>query len=165
MGVVFIQKQALSQKSYLDFKINRASNNLNYGNMNAILKEYKNPLTSTQIGGAFQIGISPRFSLVPEFYFIRKGGKLVNGNNLTLIESTLKFNTIELPFLTRIHLGKIYINAGPSIGYILSGQQSIENISRGLDFTKPSEYKRFDLGVQLGGGLELPLKQKELLLT
>ena len=67
-------------------------------------------------GHPFRQVLRPHFSLVSELYFIRKGGKLKANNPLTTNESTLRLNTIELPVLARFHIGKFYMNAGPSIG-------------------------------------------------
>lgn len=151
--------------TYFDVVLNLVSTNLHYGNANTSVKEYKKPVLGAQAGVSFQAGITPNFSLVPELYFIMKGGKLKEGNPETGVERTLRFYTAELPVLARFHLGKLYINAGPSIAYNFGGTSKVENSSKALSFTNSSEgFKRFDAGVQMGGGFEFPLKQKRVAL-
>ncbi len=152
-------------KTYLDLMVNVVSTNLNYGDANSSLSDYKKSNKGIQAGASFQAGITPCFSLVSELYFMRKGGKLKNHNPLTHNESAIRLNTIELPVLARFHLGKFYMNAGPSIAYSISGSREIEDVSTKLSFTNsPAGFKRFDAAVQMGGGVEFPFKQKRIAL-
>ena len=96
---------------------------------------------------------------------MRKGGKLKTNNPLTRSQSSLRLNTLELPVLARFHFGKFYMNAGPSIAYTLSGTRKIENLSTKLSFTNSTEgFRRFDAGVQMGGGVEFPFKERRIAL-
>ena len=96
---------------------------------------------------------------------MRKGGKLKVNNPLTTNESSLRLNTLELPLLARLHLGKFYMNAGPSIAYNLSGKNTMGDLSTKLSFNNSGEgFMRFDAGVQMGGGVEFPFKQKRIAL-
>ncbi|HRI21059.1 MAG TPA: porin family protein [Panacibacter sp.] len=150
-------------KTYLDLMVNVVSTNLNYAEANSSLADYKKSNNGIQAGASFQAGITPGFSLVSELYFMRKGGKLKTNNPLTTVESSLHLNTIELPVLARFHFGKFYMNAGPSIAYNLSGNRKIEEVSTKLSFINSTEgFKRFDAGVQMGGGIEFPFKQKRI---
>ena len=80
-------------------------------------------------------------------------------------ESSLHLNTIELPVMARLHLGRFYMNAGPSIAYNLSGNSKIDDASTKLSFNNSTAgFKRFDAGVQMGGGVEFPFKQKRIAL-
>ena len=152
-------------KTYLDLMVNVVSTNLNYGGTNSALADYKKSANGLQAGVSFQAGITPGFSLVSELYFMRRGGKLKANNPLTTNESSLRLNTIELPVLARFHFGKFYMNAGPSIAYNLSGTSKIEDISTKLSFKNSTEgFKRFDAGVQMGGGVEFPFKQRRIAL-
>ena len=152
-------------KTYLDLMVNVVSTNLNYGGENSSLADYKKSANGIQAGASFQAGITPGFSLVSELYFMRRGGKLKANNPLTINESSLRLNTIELPVLARFHFGKFYMNAGPSIAYNLSGSRKIEDVSTKLLFTNSTEgIKRFDAGVQMGGGVEFPFKQRRIAL-
>jgi len=146
-------------KTYLDLMINVVSTNLNYGGSNSMVADYKKSSNGIQAGVSFQAGITPGVSLVSELYFMRKGGKLKANNPFATSETSLRLNTIELPVLARFHFGKFYINAGPSIAYNLSGKRKIEDVSTKLSFANSTEgFKRFDAGVQMGGGVEFPFK-------
>ncbi|MGG9964792.1 porin family protein [Ferruginibacter sp. SUN106] len=152
-------------KTYLDLMINVVSTNFNYGDANNSLADYKKSNNGIQAGASFQAGITPGFSIVPELYFIRKGGKLKANNPSTTSESGIRINTIELPVLARFHFGKFYMNAGPSIAYNISGSRKLEDVSTKLSFTNSTDgFKRFDAGVQMGGGVEFPLKQRMIAL-
>lgn len=165
VGSEKVKDDTKTAKTYLDLMVNVASTNLNYGGSNSDLSDYKKSNHGIQAGASFQAGITPAFSLVSELYFMRKGGKLKAGNPLTISESTLHVNTLELPVLARFHFGKFYVNAGPSIAYALSGDWKIDSKSTKLSFNNTTEgYKRFDAGIQAGGGVEFPFKQKRIAL-
>lgn len=150
-------------KTYLDLMVNVTSTSINYGNKNHSLSDFKKPSNGIQAGATFQAGITPAFSLVSEVYFIRKGGELKTGNPLTTTEWTLRMNSIELPVLARLHAGRLYANAGPSLAFNLSGKREIDGKAEKVKFNKAeSGYKRFDAGIQVGGGLMFPVKSKVL---
>ncbi|MFT3678856.1 MAG: porin family protein [Ferruginibacter sp.] len=152
-------------KTYLDLMVNVASTNINYGSSNSSLADYRKSTKGIQAGISFQAGITAAFSLVAEFYYIRKGGELKQNNPLTNDQSTIRLNTLELPVLARLHIGKCYVNAGPSVAYNLSGVWKINDQSNKLSFGNSAEgLKRFDAGIQFGGGVELPFKQKRIAL-
>ncbi|MCY7356102.1 MAG: PorT family protein, partial [Rudanella sp.] len=152
-------------KTYLDLMVNVVSTNVNYGGSNSALADYKKSANGIQAGVSFQAGITPSFSLVSELYFIRKGGQLKANNPLTTHESTLHLNTLELPVLARFHMGKFYVNAGPSIAYNLSGNSKIADHSTKLLFENLSGgFKRVETGIQMGGGFEFPFKQRRIAL-
>jgi Outer membrane protein beta-barrel domain len=165
MGSEKTRDEKKSAKTYLDLMVNVVSTNLNYGGSNSTLVDYKKEMNGIQAGLSFQAGITSSFSLVTELYYVRKGGKLKAGNPISTSESSLRLNTLELPVLIRFHLGKVYLNAGPSIAYNLSGKRKIDDISTKLSFNNSAEgFKRFDAGIQMGGGLEFPFKQKRIAL-
>ena len=96
---------------------------------------------------------------------MKKGGRLKANSPLSANGSTLRLNTLELPLLARFHFGKFYMNAGPSIAYYLSGNKKIDDLSTKLSFENSSEgFKRFEAGIQMGGGFEFPLKQRRIAL-
>ncbi len=152
-------------KTYLDLMVNMVSTSLNYGESNSAMADYKKSLNGIHAGASFQAGITPAFSLVSELYFIRKGGKLKANNPLNTSESTLRLNTLELPVLARFHVGRFYMNAGPSLAYHLSGTRKIDDKSAKLSFKNSGEgFRRLDAGIQMGGGFEFPVKQKRIAL-
>jgi hypothetical protein len=158
-------KEKKTTKTYLDLMVNVVSTSINYGGANSSLADYKKPSNGIQAGASFQAGITPSFSVVSELYFVRKGGKLKANNPLTSNVSSLRLNTLELPVMARFHFGKFYLNAGPSIAYTISGTRKREDVSSKLLFkNSPEGFKRFDAGIQMGGGFEFPFKQKRIAL-
>ncbi|MCW3091449.1 MAG: PorT family protein [Ferruginibacter sp.] len=166
LGMLFLAANTFGQaKTYLDLMVNVVNTNLNYGSANSALADYKKSTNGIQAGASFQAGITSGFSLVTELYYMRKGGKLKTNNPTTTDESSLRLNTLELPVLARLHLGKFYMNAGPSIAYNLGGKNTMGNMSTKLSFRNSSDgVKRFDAGIQMGGGIEFPFKQKRIAL-
>lgn len=160
-----IRTESERQKTYLDFFISAVGTELNYGASNKALKDFKKSAQGIQIGVSLQAGITSHFSLVPELSFIMRGGKLKANNPLTQDESTLRFYTMELPVLARLHLGKFHLNAGPSVGYNFHGTQKSDGTTTDLSFDNTiGGYKRFDAGIQAGGGLTFKIKQKRAVL-
>ncbi len=142
--------------------INVASTSLNYGAANSSFTDYKKSINGLQIGASFQNDFTTKFSLVSELYFMMKGGKLKADNPLTIQQSTLRFYTIESPLLARFNVGKVYLNAGPSIAFNLFGTRKIGDKSSNAISFKPSveNFKRWDAGIQMGGGYQFNTKQK-----
>lgn len=152
-------------KTYLDLMVNVVSTNLNYGGSNSALADYKKTNNGIQAGVSFQAGITSSFSLVSELYFMRKGGKLKSNSPFSPNESSLHLNTLELPVLGRFQIGKFYMNAGPSIAYNLSGKRKIDDQSTKLSFNNSADgFRRFEAGIQAGGGVAFPFKQKRIAL-
>ncbi len=160
-----ISRKQKSAGTYVDLMVNMASSNLNYGGLNNELSDYKKSSKGIQAGFSVQAGLSPWFSLVSELYFMRKGGKLEVNNPSTTAASEFRFNTLELPVLARFHMGNFYLNAGPSIAYNMSGKSTIGEVSNKLSFgNSAGDFRRIEAGVQVGGGVAFPLKQKRIAL-
>jgi hypothetical protein len=171
---VFAQSNEVAEKSegnktapstYLRLMLNLVNTNLDYGQPGSQLWGHKTSNRGLQAGASFQAGITSRVSLLSEFYFLTKGGQLQADNALTSTETTLRFYTLELPVLARVHFGKFHINAGPSLAYNLSGKMKIEGSSTRVAFNHSSEgFRRLDAGMQFGGGYRFKIKQKDLAL-
>ena len=160
-----IKKDTLTTKSYLGLVLNLVTTNLNYGNANGTLTDNKKSILGGQLGLSFQAGITPRFSMVSEFYFIMKGGSLEADNSSSIKNTTLRLYTFELPVLARYQVGKFYMNAGPSIAYNFYGTRKTEEVSSDLSFKNSSDgFKRWDAGVQVGAGYRFKIKQKHVAL-
>jgi len=156
---------AKTTKTYLDPLLNLISTNLNYGDANSKLSDYKKSVLGAQVGMSFQAGITPAFSLVSELYFTTKGGKLKDANPLTTQASTIRLYAFELPLLARFHLCEFHINAGPSIAYNFYGTKNINDQNSDLSFGSGNHsYKRFDAGLQAGGGYTFHTKTKRIAL-
>jgi hypothetical protein len=166
-----VSLQAMAQKTYFDVLINLVPSSFHYGEANDGLKDFKKDLKGLQAGVSFQAGVTPNLSLVSEFYFMMKGGRLTEGNALTDLPTKTRLYTLELPALARVHLGNFYFNAGPSVAYNLSGRQIWEETESTPKETlkllfdgSEGSYNRWDAGVQMGVGYEFQLKKARLAL-
>jgi hypothetical protein len=147
-------------ETYLDLVLNVVSTNINYGKSNSSYADFKKIVMGGQVGASFQAGITPDFSLVSELYFIMKGDKLAQNNPLTEAKSVIRFYSLEFPVLARVHIGKLYMNAGPSVAYNLYGTSKIGSTIRDLSFNNSNEgFKRLDAGIQFGAGYRFKLKR------
>ena len=161
-----INDDQVTSHHHFGFLINVASTSLNYGGSNSAFTDYKKSINGLQIGASFQNDFTTKFSIVSELYFMMKGGKLKAGNPLTTQQSTLRFYTIESPLLARFNLGKVYLNAGPSIAYNLFATRKIgDESSKSISFRQSVEsFKRWDAGIQMGGGYKFNTKQKSVII-
>lgn len=151
-------------ETHLDLLLNLVGTNLNYGKSNSVLADYKKSVLSAQVGVSMQAGITPRFSVAPELYFMMKGGK-VESNPLTAANTTLRFYTIEFPLLARFHVAKFYVNAGPSVAYAFYGTNKMEGTTSDVLFGSSSNgFKRWEAGMQLGGGYHFKIKKQRVVL-
>lgn len=160
-----------SQTSKFSIAVNSLTTNFNYGHANAELKSYKKNYQGLQAGVSYQAGITPLFSIVPELYFAMKAGTLKANNPLTGGKSTLRVNNLELPVLARVHLKKLYINAGPYAGYNVGGRlkvagstSSVETSTKVSFGNSSTDLRRWDYGFQAGAGYNFNLKQSTLTL-
>ncbi len=157
--------QSYSQTTRFNLLVNSVTTNFNYGNTNSTLKPYKKNIMGLQLGASFQAGITKNFSVVPEVYFMAKGGTLKDGNPVTSDKSKTRFNTLEMPVLARIHVGRVYINSGPYVAYNLSGRLKTEGSekSRSLSCDNTIDgFRHWELGVQAGAGYLFPFKKASM---
>lgn len=155
---------SFGQGSHVAILLNTVNSTLNYGDMNSALKGYKKDIRGIQAGLSWQAGITGRFSIVTEAYFVKKGGTLKAGNPLTGEKSSLKLYTAEAPVLARIHAGRFYFNAGPYANYIFSGKRSEEGEgSHSISFgDQPDAFRRWETGLQGGAGYQFTLKKARM---
>jgi opacity protein-like surface antigen len=160
-----VNDNKVTEKTYLSILLNMVNTNINYGKPNNSLADNKKTVQGAQIGASFQAGITPKFSLVSEFYFIMKGGMLKENKSAGIDKTTLRLYTIELPVLARFEIGKAYVDAGPSIAYTLWATKKIGDVSNDVSFNKSADgFKRWDAGVQIGAGYRFKIKQKPVAL-
>ncbi len=163
LALLLVSASGFGQTTYLDPVLNLVGANFNYGKANSSLKDFKKSVLGVQVGATFQAGITNYFSIVPEFYFMSKGGKLKENNPLNSKETTTHLYSLELPLLARFHYGPIYLNAGPSIAYNLAGTNKVDNSSKDIAFNNTSGgFKRWEAGIQAGGGFQFPFKQRRV---
>ena len=155
------ESKKIGTETHLDFVLKLVDTHFNYGSSNRELADYKKPVSSLQAGLSFQGGISKRFSLVSELYFMMKGGKLRSNNPLTENSSTLRFYSVEMPVVARVHFNRIHLNAGPSVAFNISGKNKIGGVSERVSFQDQiGGFKRWEGGVQFGAGYRFRMKQK-----
>jgi opacity protein-like surface antigen len=166
-----VTSSTYSQTSKFSISINTLTTNFNYGKANPELNPYKKNYRGLQAGFAYQAGITPMFSVVPEIYFSMKGGTLKENNLLTGAKSTLRINSLEIPVLARLHCNKLYLNAGPYAGFNVGGRMKVEGTNTTAEtITKvafgnsAADFKRWDFGFQAGAGYNFNLKQSILTL-
>ncbi|MEP7323418.1 MAG: porin family protein [Saprospiraceae bacterium] len=153
------------QKTYLDIFISAVGTDLNYGASNSSLTDFKKSAQGIQAGVSLQTEIASHLSLVPELSFIMRGGKLKVNNPYVQDAYTLRFYSIEIPVLVRLHLGKFHVNAGPALAYNFAGNQKLDGSTTKLSFDNAiGGFKRLDAGIQIGGGLTFKIKQKRAML-
>jgi hypothetical protein len=150
-------------RTQFEFILNLLTSNLNYGKANSSLADYKKSIFSPQVGVSMHVRIAPRVTLVQELYFITKGGRLESNNPLTASKTALRLYAMELPVLARFHVGKFHVNGGPSIAYNFYGTQKSEDKTSDVSFKNSGEgYKRWEAGIQFGGGYTFRVKQKSV---
>lgn len=95
------------------------------------------------LGVNIQTGLQ-NFSVQPEVNFISKGTRIKNhfGNQ------TYNFNYIEIPVLAKYSFGPVYVNAGPSIGFLVGKSDKIK--------AAYGKTKTLDFGLQMGAGVAIP---------
>lgn len=104
--------------------------------------------------GDWQIG--NKLFLQPQLLYVRKGGTLSGSTEAT--SSQLRMNHINLA-MNIVHkfplsFGKVFIGAGPSITYAISGTQEMNGQKKKL-YKEVKDWKREDVGVNVMAGLEL----------
>lgn len=158
-------REKYGTETHLNFVLKLVDTNFNYGESNRELADYKKPVSSLQAGLSFQGGITKRLSLVSELYLMMKGGKLKSGNPVTETSSTLRLYSVEMPALARVHFNRFHINAGPSVAYNFTGRQKMGETKHNVSFrNEVGGFKRWEGGLQFGGGYRFPLKGKTVMI-
>ncbi|MBV8326995.1 porin family protein [Chryseobacterium sp.] len=101
--------------------------------------------TSFQAGLGVNIptGIG-NFSIQPEVNFISKGTRFKNNFGT----QTYNFNYVEIPVLAKYSFGPVYMNAGPSIGFLMEKNDRIKEAY--------GKTRSIDFGLQMGAGVAIP---------
>ncbi len=118
-------------------------------------------LARLTIGLATSFWMSQVMAFAPEVNFSQRGYK-ATGNDLLGQEytHTYNYNYIEIPLLLRATFGQQlvrgYINAGPTLGYLLSGKEKITDSSGSREEkidTEDEIYNVLEVGAAAGGGI------------
>lgn len=171
MTIGLLAINAFAQETYLDVVLNYTPTSMSFGDNNKALKDFKKGYWGLQAGASFQMGVTDYLSIVPELYFVMKGTRLEKENPLTMQETKIRFNTLDVPVMIRLHCDKFYVNAGPVVSYSLgghiktkaNGELQAQNVK--MDFGSGSDvFNRWDAGIQFGVGYGFQLKKARLLL-
>jgi len=103
------------------------------------------------VGVAFQVNLNNKLAVRTNLSFERKGYQSTSGN------FHYRFDYLVLPILFHINLGKknrSYFNVGPYFGYLFSTSSKYYHW---VDHDDEWMYKKYDLGISLGLGFNIPL--------
>ncbi len=115
----------------------------------------KASLLGFNAGLVFNLEQTDLFSFQPEIIYTQKGAKY----NFSGGSTQLKANYLELPLLAKFTIGtktlKGFVNAGPAVGYWMSGESKVKagstEVTTSIDFN--DSHNRLDFSAALGGGL------------
>ena len=124
-----------------------------------------------QIGIMCQLPVTSWLSVVPEVQYSMERIRLYQSNLITSnfsfrAETRMRLNYLNVPVLARATFGRLYVEAGPQVGFLLGGRQT--GVSTVSDLSSPTatQYtvdqgvtennRRVDVGPCLGVGLKLP---------
>ena len=115
-----------------------------------------------QAGLVADFGITENFSIIPELLFSQRGSKYKMTALLDIIEvnysTTLNYLQLPVNAAYKFDTGygsKLFVFAGPYIGYALSGTLKIGDKSTDIKFgSEKTETKPFDFGINIGVGYE-----------
>lgn len=118
-------------------------------------------LAGPLIGWHFEAPLHPQVSLMPEVLWLTKGAVVRNPAQSTRSRSTFRY--LEVPLLVKVSTDKaadgLYLLAGPSMGYLLSGRfQSWLNGQQVTDqrYQLADSNRRFQVSGLVGMGMEGP---------
>jgi Outer membrane protein beta-barrel domain len=100
------------------------------------------------IGAVAEISITDAVVFRPELNFTQKGGKVKETVSGVTDESTLSTNYLELPlnviYKFEAGAGNVFVGAGPSIGFGLSGKAKFKESGTGIPTVEGSQSVKFD---------------------
>jgi len=110
------------------------------------------------LGAVLEIGLGGNVFLQPEAVFIQKGSKLQVLND----DNKFNVNYLDIPVLLKIkllnsNLLNINLFGGPSFGLALNGEETQNGQTVEVNFGGENGLKRFDLGINAGGGVGVNL--------
>ena len=111
------------------------------------------------LGAVLEIGITDNIFIQPEAIFLQKGSEL----NTSLTNLKTNVNYLDIPVLLKIKLLNtkllnINLLGGPSFGLALNGEETTPGGQTvDINFGGENGLKRFDLGINAGGGVGVNL--------
>jgi hypothetical protein len=134
---------------------------LNFADMDVITRGMEQRMEFRQehgIGGILGLQLNRNISLQIEPSYLKKGGLL----KISEINSNVNiiFSTLEIPLLLKIGFGnqiQPYFITGPTLGYNFTAQSELTYEMLNIDVDMMNVVKRFDFGIDWGGGISIPL--------
>lgn len=105
-------------------------------------------------GAVLEIGLGGNIFLQPEAVFIQKGSKVQVLNE----DNKVNVNYLDIPVLLKMkiinsNVFNVNLLAGPSLGLALNGEETMGGQTIDVNFGGENGLKRFDLGINAGGGI------------
>ena len=111
------------------------------------------------LGAVLEVALGKNIFLQPEAIFVQRGSEL----NTSLTNLTTNVNYLDIPVLLKIkilntNLLNINLLGGPSFGLALNGEETDQGGQTiDINFGGDNGLKRFDLGINAGGGVGINL--------
>jgi hypothetical protein len=125
--------------------------------------------TSYQVGVFYEQKLSEHLAVVPELQFSRQSANLdiedysvADGGYAAMYK--LQTSYLHLPVLLRGHVGRFFVEAGPQASLLVAAHEKgtetigtfVGSYSQVFDRPATDQYRRFDVGVVAGLGVQLP---------
>ncbi len=110
------------------------------------------------LGAVLEIGLGGNIFLQPEAVFIQKGSEI----QALTEDNKINVNYLDIPILLKMkiinsNVFNVNLLAGPSLGLALNGEETMGGQTIDVNFGGEDGLKRFDLGLNAGGGIGLNL--------
>jgi opacity protein-like surface antigen len=150
------QTQGQSKSSKAQFGIKGGLNiaNLNFSGTGAPSTK---AVPNLNIGTFVEIGINDKWAFQPELIYSMQGAKFqliyVEGSTVYDTRNTFKLHYLNIPLMMKYAENKIFFEAGPQIGFLMSAKLKTEVEGFGSDEQDAKEiFKKIDLGLGFGLG-------------
>jgi len=120
-----------------------------------------------QVGVNYQVPLGGHLSLLPELNYkydnfeLNASSYVYNGYGQV---SQLKLSTLTLPVMERVTFGPVYAEVGPQLSLLVGGRETGREFATltsptmtDIDRPAAERYRRLDVGVCAGVGVQLPL--------
>lgn len=115
------------------------------------------PVPNFHVGAFLEIDLNKKWSFQPELIYSMQGSKfqLIYFEGATIYDTrnTFKLHYLNVPFMFKYSENKVFLEAGPQIGFLTSAKlkTEVEGFGSGEQDAKEI-FKDFDFGIGLGLG-------------